>query len=337
MGILSALLGQDNPAAKWAGENKNWLGAVGQSIAGGFRPVDYAAASERDQQQAQDAQKTNRTKAWLSQAFPDIAAQVDAGLPVEQGFSLALQQMGPKAQPDPIKLSAGDILFDPTTKQPIYTAPGGAADAPRVETRFNQQTGMQEKVQWNPQTGQWDAFGGQQAARGANDLTATETKQLFQTEDNIASAENVLSALDTAIALNKNSRSGFGADLGATVGANLPDWVPFLGGNEQIDANTLQLKNVVTEQALNQLKLIFGAAPTEGERKILLDIQGSVDQPAEVRARIFERAKQAAQTRLAFNQQRKAKIESGGYGQTVPADGGAPNMRGNGWQVVGVE
>lgn len=131
MGLLEMIAGADSPAAKWAGQNRNWLGAVGQSIAGGFRPVDYGAASARDQQQAQEAEKANRTKTWLSQAFPDIAAQVDAGLPIEQGFFLALQQMGPKSAPEPIKLGAGEVLYDPVTKQPIFTAP--TADKPAYD------------------------------------------------------------------------------------------------------------------------------------------------------------------------------------------------------------
>lgn len=36
-------------------------------------------------------------------------------------------------------------------------------EAPQVETRFNPETGLDEKVQWNPATGAWDAFGGQKA------------------------------------------------------------------------------------------------------------------------------------------------------------------------------
>lgn len=37
------------------------------------------------------------------------------------------------------------------------------AEAPQVETRFNPETGQDEKVQWNASTGTWDAFGGQKA------------------------------------------------------------------------------------------------------------------------------------------------------------------------------
>jgi hypothetical protein len=75
----------------------------------------------------------------------------------------------------------------------------------------------------------------------------------------------------------------------------------------------MELDNVVTSQALSQLKAIFGAAPTEGERKILLDIQGSASQPADVRKAIFTRARAAAERRLGFYQQRSKELRGGEF------------------------
>ena len=362
MGLASMLLGEQNPFSKFVADNRNAI----RGFAGGFangptiesglqNAVQYTARGQQmddvNRQQLkvaeeQAAQKT-ATQKWLAQKFPDLAQMVEAGMPMSEAWQTATQRMQPQTPTDPTTTATGRQGLAQQygltgADAQMYVLTGKLPDAaggmkpPTVETRFNPETGLPEKVSWNSQTGQWDAFGGQQAPRGASDLTATETKKLFETEDNIAAAQNVLSSLDTAISLNDTSRDGFGADFLSTVGANVPDWIPGIGGGPQ-DANTMQLKNLVTEQALSQLKLIFGGQPTEGERKILLEIQGSVDQPAEVRKRIFERAKQMAQTRLQFNQQRKAKIESGGYGQTVPADGSAPAMRGNGWSVVGVE
>lgn len=54
---------------------------------------------------------------------------------------------------------------------PGVDAPAPAPDAPNVVTRYNQQTGQEEKVVWNPATGTFDPFGGQKAA--GNGLTVT--------------------------------------------------------------------------------------------------------------------------------------------------------------------
>lgn len=349
MALLSALLGEKNPLSQWAGRNSNALTAIGSSLLSrgmDFSQVPAAAAMDKDRLEA--ANTKNATLDLFRREAPDLAAAVEAGLPIAAAYGEYMRLKQPKAPTDPSSTATGRQqlaaqygLTGADATSYILTgklpdAARGGMEPPRVETRFNPQTGLEEKVTWNAQTNQWDPFGGQKAPRGANDLSATETKQLFETEDNILSAQNAISALDQALALNDKSRSGFGSDILSSVGVNVPDWMR-MGNSREYDTNTLLLKNIVTEGALSQLKMIFGSAPTEGERKILLEIQGSVDQPADVRQRIYERAKELALKRLEFNQQRKAKIEGGGYGQAMPADGSSPAMRGNGWTVVGVE
>lgn len=332
MGLLEILLGKENPATQWASQNQNFLGAIGAGLGQGqnlqsglsaglaqvpqAKALDYQAA-EKAKADAKVVAQTNATKQWLAQNYPDLAQAVDAGLPVSEAWQEAFNRKNAKAAaPQNPYMNAGDGQFFNWQTGQFITNPNaaaGTADAPTVQTRFNPETGREEKVTWNPQTQTWDPFGGQKAVNSSGDLSATETRQLFETEDAIAAGQNVVSALDTALSLNDRARSGWGAELSANVGANLPDWVPLIGGNSS-DADTLQLKNIVTEQALSQLKLVFGGNPTEGERQILLDIQGSVNQPADVRKRIFDRAKELALTRIKFNEQRKAKIEGGGYG-----------------------
>ena len=341
MGLFELLLGKDNPATKWASDNRNYLTGISTSLLSdgmNFAPAQQGAVLDQEvaRQKEADAKlaaSTNATKQWLAQNYPDLAQAVDAGLPVSDAWQEAFKRQQPGyGQPD---MTANMRDFQFAQANPGFAEflnPAQTAGAPNVQTRYNADTGREEKVTWNPQTQTWDPFGGQKAVNSAGDLSATETRQLFETEDAIAAGQNVVSALDTALSLNDRARSGWGAELSANVGANLPDWVPFVGGNSS-DADTLQLKNIVTEQALSQLKLVFGGNPTEGERQILLDIQGSVNQPADVRRRIFDRAKELALTRIKFNQDRKAKIESGGYGVV---NGGTRTGAGN-FTVVKVE
>lgn len=132
----------------------------------------------------------------------------------------------------------------------------------------------------------------------------TIAKEIFEADEGVMAGQNVISALDQAIALNQTAWDGPVADLGTQVGA-------LFGDASSVD--TQQLKNLVTAQALDQLKATFGAMPTEGERKILLEIQGSVNQPREVRDRIFKRAREAAERRIKFNQEKAAGLRSGEY------------------------
>ena len=73
--------------------------------------------------------------------------------------------------------------------------------------------------------------------------------------------------------------------------------------------------------------------PTEGERKILLELQGSVNQPRAVRDAILKRAKVMAIRRIEDNKRKADAIRSGAY---FEEGYGMPNS-GDGWSVVGVE
>jgi hypothetical protein len=89
-------------------------------------------------------------------------------------------------------------------------------------------------------------------------------------------------------------------------------YISSLAGSEGGKA-TEELTNVITSNSLAELKSIFGGNPTEGERKILLDIQGSVNKAPDVREKIFARAKQMAQRRLDLARKQAEEIRGGDY------------------------
>jgi hypothetical protein len=61
------------------------------------------------------------------------------------------------------------------------------------------------------------------------------------------------------------------------------------------------------------MKSIFGGNPTEGERRILLDIQGSSSKPPKVREEIFKRAEEAINRRIKFNKEKAESLRGGTY------------------------
>lgn len=351
MGLAELFLGSTNPIAQFIGANSNkihgaFAGFGTQPGLGGGLAQAALYANQGGQIDDANAQRIAEDKArqdqiakeidYLRSSNPKLAEMVAAGMDPNAAFTQLLDSMKPPSPGDQFTLGPGETRYGPDGKV-IAAGPAkpATASAPDVQTRFNPETGREEKVVWNAEKGDWEPFGGQKAAGGQGDLSATETKALLTSEDNIQAANNVISALDTALSLNDKSRSGFGASLGADIGNNLPDWLPG-GGNTDIDTNTQQLKNIVTEQALSQLKLIFGGNPTEGERQILLDIQGSVDQPQQTRKVIFERAKTLAVARLKFNEERRQRLLSGGYGSVQTAPTALPGKTGGDNDPLGI-
>lgn len=164
--------------------------------------------------------------------------------------------------------------------------------------------------------GSFTPIGGAKAPRTAAGLTSVDKKAILEADDAVSSGRAVISALERAERLNEKAYSGLGADSFSAAESVLPDWmVPdaISGGSKDRAVATQDLKNIVTAQALDQLKAVFGGMPTEGERKILLEIQGSVNQSPEVRAGIFARAKEAAQRRIEFNRRQAQGLRDGTY------------------------
>jgi hypothetical protein len=137
-------------------------------------------------------------------------------------------------------------------------------------------------------------------------MNATSMREVFEADESAAASQNVLGSLKKALELNDQAYSG--------PAAQTRGYLTSLYGAEGGTA-TEDLQNVVTGQVLENLKATFGGMPTEGERQVLLDVQGSVSKSPEVRKRIFERAQVAAQRRLEFNMSKAEGIRSGAYFQ----------------------
>lgn len=135
-------------------------------------------------------------------------------------------------------------------------------------------------------------------------LTATDKKAILEADEMVLVNRSAIESLDRALGYSKNAYYGPTAGFRGAATA--------LFGDKEGEATSL-LKNEVMSNALASLKSIFGAAPTEGERKILLEIQGSVDQPPAVRDEIYRRARKMAEARLKLNEDRANQLRGGTF------------------------
>lgn len=145
-------------------------------------------------------------------------------------------------------------------------------------------------------------------------LSPTVQKEIFDTDENILAVETGLDLLDQALKLSPVAYEGVGASQRATAATMLPDALE-PGGTKE----TLEFDLLLKQQVLPQLKSIFGAAPTEGERAILLELQGSSSLPKKTRESVLKRAKDAARRRLDFNKNKAQQLREGSYFTEQPA------------------
>lgn len=142
-------------------------------------------------------------------------------------------------------------------------------------------------------------------ATGASNVDATTKKAIDEADDFILQNKGALNALKQALQLNEKAYDGALASGRAQIVNNT--W-----STENAKATTL-LENVITQQALQSLRSTFGGNPTEGERKILLDVAGSVNQPRAVREQIYRQAQAMAEARLKFNEEKAKSLRGGSY------------------------
>lgn len=144
--------------------------------------------------------------------------------------------------------------------------------------------------------------------RGGKALSPTVQREVFETDENILATETGIDLLKQARSLSDKSFEGLGAGQRAQAATLLPDSIEPAGAKE-----TLEFDLLLKQQVLPQLRSIFGAAPTEGERAILLELQGSSSLPIKTRNAVLDRALQAAERRLQFNRQKSSQLREGTY------------------------
>lgn len=150
---------------------------------------------------------------------------------------------------------------------------------------------------------------------GGPKLSATAEKELFEADDFVQSGVSTISSLKEALTLNNRMYSGVEALRRAKIRSNLP------GSDPAADA-TIAFDNIISTQALASMKAIFGGNPTEGERKILVDLQASADKTPRQREEIINRAIKTMELRVKSNAEKAEAIRTGTFttpGARVPA------------------
>ena len=150
---------------------------------------------------------------------------------------------------------------------------------------------------------------GKMPREDAQPLTAGDKEAIRTADEQVMSNRAAIDSLARAKQLSKQAFAGPAAGVRGSIAS-------FLGESSDIGKGGIATENLTNEvmtNALGQLKAIFGGNPTEGERKILLDLQGSVTKPDVVRQAIFDRAMAAAQKRLEFNQKKADELRGNTY------------------------
>jgi hypothetical protein len=246
--------------------------------------------------------------------FKITDARANEQLNIAKGQERRAQETYDEETPTGRAKKVKEAGIDPTLPQAKEYILTGKMPPPRDPT-FNEAVEQRKQVAiangLKPDSPGYQSYvlTGKMPREDAQPLSATDKKLLADADDHINSGLSVIASLNRAKALSPKAFTGPMADRRGYAAS-------FLGETSdtgKAGIATTQLNNEVLANALAQLKSIFGAAPTEGERKILLELQGSVNQPDVVRQGIYDRAIIFAQQKLEAAKKRADEMRGGTF------------------------
>jgi len=149
----------------------------------------------------------------------------------------------------------------------------------------------------------------------ASRLSPKEIEMKSTLEDQVATGQQALADLKQAYSLNANSFEGGLLDRAQRAALEAA------GSKDPKVVNTRVMENLLGAQGLAKLKATFGGAPTEGERAILMELEGIGAKTRDERAAIMKRTYSVLADRIKREQKRLQDISTGRYRMTEPAGG----------------
>jgi hypothetical protein len=302
----------------WLGQNSGALLQASAGLLGGRTGSEQAGMGLAGFGNAMaETKQKNKTLEFLKQMNPELAQAVEAGaLSPLDAYRTHVEAQAP-IKPDRSFQTLPDGTYGFADNNSGTFNPLGQAQKPSDQSNdYAQRQAAAAQIGLTPDNPAYQSYvlTGKMPREDQTSLTAVDKKAILEADDMVAVNENAISALDSAIGKSEDANSGWLAGARATIGNNLPDiMVPDTISSPESSAATTDYDNAVVGQALGQLKAIFGGAPTEGERAILLQLQGSSNLPKPVRDSILKRAKALAEKRLEFNRERATSLRGGTF------------------------
>lgn len=249
------------------------------------------------------------------QAGSDVTARMQAEINEQERLAMMAAQAGNGAMAAQHKNNAQSIrdnaiksgvFMDNKTGQQ-YEVPGFRERELRKETDSGlvkdgyKPLGPDGRTEYIP--------GGPKDPSRPKDLTEGDKTAIREADNAVLAGQNSISSIRQLQALNDKAYSGAFANLGATIARN----DPFGLLDKDRGAATTMYNTETLNGVLANLKSTFGGSPTEGERKVMEEVQASVDKSPAERKIILERALDVAQAKHSFNTQQQKGIRGGNY------------------------
>jgi hypothetical protein len=279
------------------------------------------AAEEKKQKRQEEAELRQKRNDWLkSVSDPNRRSMLEAYPELTDEY---IQATDPLFK-DPIDPSdrykvVGNKIYDVVDQTWIEGGGGGSIEAPPVKTIYDKATGQEQVVEWTGS--EWKPLGGKKA-KGDSRSSATELKELWQSEDEIPALDGTISSLNRALELNKKTFTGVTAGVRGWAGTAIP------GAGMVMDPNaaaaTREFGQIMSLEAIKSMAETLKGATTDRELSQFVEILADPSTPPDIRERTITRMITLAERQKAIKMQRVNELRGSSSGQSG-ATGNAPD------------
>jgi hypothetical protein len=276
-----------------------------------------SAAEEKKQKRQEEAAAKAERDAFLKTLPPDVQMKARS---IPGYLDSYIEATDPNLQ-QPAKVGYHEIngkLVDDNGNV-VYDGGGNSGQAPTTKTIYDQETGQEQVVQWTDSG--WQPIGGKKA-KGDSRSSATELKELWQSEDEIPALDGTISSLNRALELNKKTFTGVTAGVRGWAGTAIP------GAGMVMDPNaaaaTREFGQIMSLEAIKSMAETLKGATTDRELSQFVEILADPSTPPDIRDRTITRMMTLAERQKAIKMQRVNELRGSSSGQSG-ATGNAPD------------
>jgi hypothetical protein len=139
-------------------------------------------------------------------------------------------------------------------------------------------------------------------------LGAKDKEELYAADNAVKAGSSALLLLNKALKINPIAYEGAAAGARRDIARNTPGFK----NSEGVTATT-ELENILTRQAIGQLKAIFGGNPSDAESRLLLRLEGAINMSVKERDALIRESLTAVARRVKEGRDKVKAIKSGAY------------------------
>lgn len=227
------------------------------------RLMEEAAAKKAERERA-EAEREQRNQWLRSISDPQMRATLEANPQLIEEYVMATNPAFQKPE-KPTFMEVNGKIVNPMTGEVVFD--GGSTSNVKWKT-----VTLDDGVYAIDESDPTNRMKLGEAKKGDTRSSPTELKELWKSEDEIPILDNTIDSLQTALALNDKTFTGYTASLRGDIGTKAPGVAGYVGIDQEAAKATSEFNKIMTLEAVKAMAETLKGATTDQELARFVDI-----------------------------------------------------------------